>query len=300
MGHPVATIVITTRDRPDFLLRAMGSAVNQTLRDIEIVVVDDGSKNPVQLVGVDDRIRVIRHEKALGLCAARNSGMAVARSDWITFLDDDDELLPRMIEASLTAVRESLLPPPVAVWSGVEVIDPTGKVIAVHLPPNLPRGDNYMVRVRPPRHKVSLVAPIEILTAVGGWDDKMLASEHDDLLLRLNPACSIQAVRSVMYRWTHHGGPRLTKHYALFADGIARTLSKHHATISRNPRAHARLLAEMAKHYSKGGKWLPAVRAAVRAVSLDPKSRNRQRDLLTCLVGTPLRPFWRRIRRALG
>ncbi|MDP8958475.1 MAG: glycosyltransferase family 2 protein, partial [Actinomycetota bacterium] len=117
---PEATIVITTHDRPELARRAVRSALAQTVRDVEVIVVDDGSQEPFHLSERDDRARVLFTGEAAGVCAARNIGLQAARGRWITFLDDDDELLPNMLEESLLAARNSQLPSPVAVLSGIE------------------------------------------------------------------------------------------------------------------------------------------------------------------------------------
>jgi GT2 family glycosyltransferase len=61
----VATIVIPTRDRPELLERAVESALAQTVRDIQVVVVDDGSSRPVQLPP-DPRLEVVRNPHPWG------------------------------------------------------------------------------------------------------------------------------------------------------------------------------------------------------------------------------------------
>jgi GT2 family glycosyltransferase len=121
-----ATIVVPTRDRPELLGRAVAGALAQTVPDIQVVVVDDGSTEPVQLPP-DPRLEVVRNRHPLGVSAARNLGLKVAAGSWITFTDDDDELLPDMVQVSLAAAERSTLPGPVAVLSGIEVVDAHGR-----------------------------------------------------------------------------------------------------------------------------------------------------------------------------
>ena len=103
-GNPRVSVVVPTLRRPALLLRALGSVFRQTVTDIEIIVVVDGPDPATQdaLKGVDDtRMRVISNERSLTAAGARNAGAAIARGDWIAFLDDDDEWLPNKLEAQL-------------------------------------------------------------------------------------------------------------------------------------------------------------------------------------------------------
>ncbi len=91
--------VIPAYNLGPYIGRAVESALRQTRRLDEIVVVDDGSTDdtPWVLAGFGDRIRVIWQPNA-GASAARNAGIEAATSDWIAFLDGDDEWLPEAVE----------------------------------------------------------------------------------------------------------------------------------------------------------------------------------------------------------
>jgi glycosyltransferase involved in cell wall biosynthesis len=86
--------VIPTRNRPEFVVRAVRSALAQTYTDLEVIVVVDGCDATTEktLKQFDDkRLRVIAVNEPVGAAQARNIGAASANGDWIAFLDDDDE-----------------------------------------------------------------------------------------------------------------------------------------------------------------------------------------------------------------
>ena len=95
---PLVSIIIPTFNREDTILKSVESALGQTYRELEVIVVDDGSTDrTVERLGVfGDRIRIVRQENA-GPSAARNAGVAVARGEIVSFLDSDDEWLPEKI-----------------------------------------------------------------------------------------------------------------------------------------------------------------------------------------------------------
>jgi glycosyltransferase involved in cell wall biosynthesis len=286
--EPEVTIVITTRDRPDLIQGAVDSALAQTLRSIEVVVVDDASTEPVRLERVDKRVRVSRTEHLRGVCAARNHGLATACGRWVTFLDDDDRLLPDMLATSLEAARASTLPRPVAVLSGLEDVDAQGRTTRTLRPATLAKGGHYSlgdgVLDKLPTHN-TLVVPTEVARAIGGWDETLQAWVHTDFFLRLNAACSIQGIQPVTYRRLAHRSGRLSEDLPARVESIQRTLAKHEATFARYPRRHAHYLGAMGLAWLRMGRWGPAVVASTRAVLLSPWRPKGVAQLLASLAG---------------
>jgi len=93
---PAISVVIPAYNAAEVLPRALESVLAQTWPAYEIIVVDDGSKDSTSDVVkryVTDNVHYVRQENA-GPSAARNKGVALARSDWIAFLDADDWYYP--------------------------------------------------------------------------------------------------------------------------------------------------------------------------------------------------------------
>ncbi|HEF9751123.1 TPA: glycosyltransferase family 2 protein [Campylobacter coli] len=94
---PQLSIIIPLFNSCDFILRALQSCINQTLRDIEILVIDDKSEDEsvkiaLELAKKDERIRIFQNDENLGTFATRNLGVLHSSSDFIMFLDSDDFL----------------------------------------------------------------------------------------------------------------------------------------------------------------------------------------------------------------
>jgi len=92
---PLVSVVIPAFNAEAFLARSVGSAQAQTLRDIEILIVDDGSTDGTldlarQLAVADPRVKVIAARRNGGPAAARNLGLEAAQGQWIALLDADD------------------------------------------------------------------------------------------------------------------------------------------------------------------------------------------------------------------
>jgi len=100
---PEVSVVIPLYNKAPYIARALASVITQTCQDFEVIVIDDGSTDGgAEIVRrLDDtRIRVIRQENR-GVSAARNRGIESARTDFIAFLDADDEWTPTHLEALL-------------------------------------------------------------------------------------------------------------------------------------------------------------------------------------------------------
>lgn len=98
---PLVSVVIPSHNRPIHILTAVNSVLKQSYQNVEVIVVDDGSKEAVQLPFEDHRVRIIRNEIAGGVAAARNQGFAAAKGEYLCLLDDDDYYYPHKIERQL-------------------------------------------------------------------------------------------------------------------------------------------------------------------------------------------------------
>ena len=106
MNDSLISVIITTYRRPYAVLsRAIDSALNQTYRNFEIIVVDDSpdsnQRNQIKnalLENYGSAIKYLQNETNVGACASRNRGFFASRGEYIAFLDDDDEWLPEKNE----------------------------------------------------------------------------------------------------------------------------------------------------------------------------------------------------------
>jgi glycosyltransferase involved in cell wall biosynthesis len=107
-SNPLVSAIIPTYNRAHIIGEAVDSALAQTYPHIEVIVVDDGSKDDTlaRLQQYGNRIRVVNQANA-GPAAARNRGIAVSRGELIAFLDSDDIWLPSKIERQVALLRRA-------------------------------------------------------------------------------------------------------------------------------------------------------------------------------------------------
>lgn len=102
MSKPLVSFVIPAYDAADTVGRAIESALGQTHDPVQVVVVDDGSRDDTRAIaeGYSPNVKVVHRENG-GLPVARNTGWRAAAGEYIAFLDADDECDPERVEAQL-------------------------------------------------------------------------------------------------------------------------------------------------------------------------------------------------------
>lgn len=108
---PEISVIVPVYNTEKYLDRCIRSIIDQTFSDFELILVDDGSKDNSGFIcdeweKKDSRIKVI-HQKNAGAGAARNAGLAIAKGNYINFVDSDDWITPEMYEILYKLLRET-------------------------------------------------------------------------------------------------------------------------------------------------------------------------------------------------
>jgi glycosyltransferase involved in cell wall biosynthesis len=190
---PKFSVVIPTHNRVAIVKRALQSVSTQSFSDYEIIVVDDGSSDstPAYLESVvSPQCRVFRNEKSLGVSAARNRGVAEARGEFITFLDDDDELRPYALEAFHERFQST--PGLDFVWGGrlIHEMDAAGREIGTREDdwsqvPTTVSGSAFLLRGLDIATNSAFTIRRAVFQSLGGFDEHLRVSEDRDLFISL-------------------------------------------------------------------------------------------------------------------
>ncbi|MEH2015434.1 glycosyltransferase family 2 protein [Nostoc sp.] len=108
--NPKVSVIIPAYNTEAYIAKAIESALEQTLTDIEVIVVDDGSSDKtVEVVKsfTDQRLKVIVNQQNLGVSAARNRALRAAQGEWIAVLDSDDWYAPERLEKLVLLAEET-------------------------------------------------------------------------------------------------------------------------------------------------------------------------------------------------
>jgi glycosyltransferase involved in cell wall biosynthesis len=181
---PLVSVIITTYNRADVLRRAVLSVINQTYKNIEIIIIDDASADATREVVsaiIDPRLKYVAHHKNMGVSTARNRGIKESTGEYLAFLDDDDEWLPQKLASQLAVFKNNNLRIGLIYTNGFS--ERTGDNIAG--PNGLsaiaydPRKDAFFplrLLISPPS---SWILPRKIVEEVGYFDERMHNSYDD-------------------------------------------------------------------------------------------------------------------------
>src|SRR5688500_18140779 len=94
--EPLVSVVISSRNRAEYLKRAIKNILSQSYGSLEIIALDDGSSDNSlamlhQVATEDKRLRAFRNEQNLGVSDSLNKGIAIAQGTYIAIIDDDDQ-----------------------------------------------------------------------------------------------------------------------------------------------------------------------------------------------------------------
>lgn len=212
---PLVTAIIPAYNAEAFVVEAIDSALSQTHRPLEVVVVNDGStdQTPRLLEGYGDQIQVV-HQANAGLASARNAGAQAARGDWLAFLDADDLWLPEKIErqVALTSPDVGLIYTDRYNWGD------RGDLPEVHgAMQAYPEGDIFVALLLGGNFLTASSAMIRrgAFQELGGFSTEVPSVEDYDLWLRFAASGQVRVVREPLVRYRFHGENMSRQHKAM-------------------------------------------------------------------------------------
>ncbi len=247
MSPPRLSVVLPTRNRKADLLRAARSILSQTFRDLELIVVDEGSTDDtpdtlVRLCKEDPRVRFVRNDVAVGLPGARNCGIDAADGDLVAFCDDDDAWLPDAAHYLVEVFDRDPEVGAVSSWHEVLQVE-SGRAVIYRAPVDL---DEHLLLW------MNFVGtPFGMYRRSGFGPDHRFdtdlakMTEDWDFWLRCAQQRPFRMVPRVFYLYRQHHGPRITKDPTRHSDGLLEFVAKHHATMNPACRAYHRCVADL-------------------------------------------------------
>ncbi len=256
-GTPEVTVVIPTRDRWRLLsANALPSALAQEGVELEVIVVDDGSRDGTashaRALG-DPRVRVISQEVPRGPSAARNAGIDAARGEWVALLDDDDLWSPKKLRLQLDAALRNGSD---WVYARSIIIDGSSTVIAAP-----PLADPETVADTLMTGNViwggpsNVVVRTSLLRRLGGFDEHLECFEDWDMWIRLARASKASVCPDILTASLDHGDRWLFRYRPDIGAQLQTMLSRHRDVTRADRLAASEWLAG---EYARAGRRLSA------------------------------------------
>ena len=216
--NPLVSVIIPTYKRPDMLGRAINSVLNQTYKNIEIIVVDDNDEDSEYRKETEefmnqysdiDNLVYLKHKFNRGGGPARNTGIENSMGEYIAFLDDDDEFLPQKIELQVEAFLNSDIDKLGLVYCGIEIRDEKNNIIKY-------QGVNAEINPLD-HHLIENIAPgptiftkKSILKELNGFNDLISGQEYDLTLRILKKGYNVKYVNDYLVIVYRHTQERIT------------------------------------------------------------------------------------------
>lgn len=273
-GRPLISVVVPTFNRAHKLPTAVRSVLSQTVEDLELVIVDDGSTDDTRslladLARQDVRVRPLRLACNSGAPAARNAGVAAARGAWIALVDSDDELLPDSLEVRLGAARTE----------GAEVV--TSDWYTWHRDQPAPalhgvdplRGDVYRRLLRGPATGGAFVSS-SAMRSVMPLDERLVAYQEWDLAIALARRYRFACAEVPTFIWDQRAADTISSDPRREARGYERVIVKRRFEIlsKLGPKGLAGHYKTLSELYLRAGSSGASRRCAHIAVMLWPVS----------------------------
>jgi peptidoglycan/xylan/chitin deacetylase (PgdA/CDA1 family)/GT2 family glycosyltransferase len=222
-SKPRISVVIPAHNGADTLGAAFASLTAQSIADWEAILVNDGSTDSTARVAEDlarrdPRLRVLNQPRG-GASAARNAGLAVARSEWVLFLDADDEIAPTHLERMLARLCRS--PGAVAAYCFSGRLTAGGEQLPVQWSPEL--ADPALAFLLFARFNLvtihAVVIQRRLVLELGGFDPMLRTCEEWDLWQRVARTGSRWVdVPEVLAFYRSHGGSLTSNVELMLAD----------------------------------------------------------------------------------
>jgi glycosyltransferase involved in cell wall biosynthesis len=184
--NPLVTVICTCYNHERFLKESLDSVLNQTYHNIEIIVVDDASKDGSRTI-IESYIKerssltAVFNEVNQGICASFNKGLALAKGKYIIDLATDDVMEPEKIEKQVQYF-EKLDNTYAVVFTNARHIDETSRFLDLHFKPgeHIPQGNIYKdVVMRFFLPGASIMVRRKVLEELGGYDESLAYEDFD-------------------------------------------------------------------------------------------------------------------------
>lgn len=247
------SVVITTFNRPIcFLEQALESVLLQTLKPLEIIVIDDNSNelfsNSVQFYCQSKKVIYVHNSEKHGACAARNAGIKKAKGNYIAFLDDDDIWLPNKLEEQIKVISAETVLVYCNGWrvdknfcpeKTVEYRDSSCFQNKMSFEKLLEK--NYIGTT------TQLLVKKSSLDRIYGFDEELPARQDYDLCLRLSMQGELVGVNQHLFVHYIHSEKQISKSSAASLIAYKKLLKKYKVYYNSQKKAKSNLFFKIAR-----------------------------------------------------
>lgn len=308
-SKPLVSVVIPVFNGERFIAETIRSVFKQTYRNLELIVVNDGSTDrTVEVVSeccssIDiQRFKLLSFENR-GVCAALNKGLNVAKGEFFAYIGADDLWDARKLERQVEVLEATNS---VAIFSDCYVIDAEGKILSRYGEQYPYRGgyiyeDLIWTKFQPasPTHLFRLAT----IKDIGGFNEEHIWEDRD-LWIRITKDFRVEYIDQPLASYRIHGmngsTGNLENMYKYSMQVIEAAVKRDADLLPHKARMEANIRAHLAASYYERLDLHSAFKTAALAVKEDPSNSLAWRTLLFSLLGKKVVSTFRRFRRSSG
>jgi hypothetical protein len=201
-----------------FLAQAVDSILTQTHRDLELIVVDDGSTDDSYRIlaaraAADSRVRVLRHEKNRGIIAARNTAAEAVQAELTAVMDSDDVARPHRLATQIAYLTDH--PDVAALGAAIQFIDAANRPGAIKSYPTNPGACAFAVNFFNPMCHSAVMVRTRWVREVGAYSEDYSGAEDYGLLAAIGRVAPLANVPDVLLNYRISGVNNTTTKWAL-------------------------------------------------------------------------------------
>lgn len=281
----VSVIIPTYKRTVNYLSRAVDSVLNQTYRQIEVVVIDDSPDSYPERKAIaqymadvqkkDSRVLYLQNEKNIGGSLSRNRGIKACHGQYVTFLDDDDKYKPQKVEKQLQFMLEQDCD---MSFSNMIMYDNAGNVVDFRSHTDIKSFDNTTLLRYHLTRKITgtptFMYKTEKIREIGGFDDAILGQEFYLMLKTIKSEFKIRYMNDcdvIVYKHSD-GGISQGKNKIVGENLVFKTIKKHFDVLTPKERRYAtfRHWAVMVVAYKRNKMYGQLLLATVKAFFSSP------------------------------
>ncbi len=227
---PTISVIIPTYNRANTIVRCIESVLAQSYSVNEIIIVDDYSSDSTikQLCKFKDEITILKTYKQIGAQAVRNMGIKAAKSDWIAFLDSDDEWLPNKIEKQVEELEKLNFESYTVVHCDCYVFrSEKNEKYVWNLPVITGRNVYTKLLQHPAPMFQGMLTSQKALEKINYLDDRVPSFQEWDTSIRLAKYCRFIHIQEPLFIYNQHNGETISSNSTNYFIGYQYIVNKH-------------------------------------------------------------------------
>lgn len=213
MGNPKVSVIMAAYNSGKYIEESILSILNQTLKDLELIIVDDCSTDEVPKIiekyrQLDERIITIRNNINSGIAVSRNNGINRAKADYIAVMDSDDLAFPDKLQVQYDFLKHE--PNVGAVASGTQIIDENGIFMKNRIGLTDPDEIKFRLLLKNPFINSSVLFRKKLFEEMGGYSKEFEYSEDYSFFSFLSEKYKLASIPEILTKYRQNSQSSVT------------------------------------------------------------------------------------------